>query len=270
MDFEQTSVDFSTPLTVTSMQPINGDNNVLAEITPAKFDSLVKILLLLDKSSDAITITKSDIMQQYNRGILHASVKEIFDGKEIDLQILNPKKNVKLLKQFKNNTNIYIIDDNENSRYILTNGEIKLFLPKQTENKLSIVQMPDFSDSEMICSAKLDKDTANKIGGLGSDSNYIEYLIQDDKLKGIHIPDTAIYILNEYIQDPKASKLDETTADVSLRTEVYLPVNADEYNISLGKLNDGSYFSYTVCDTGLVKVNVYESLDLTTGGNLLL
>ncbi|MFW6219588.1 MAG: hypothetical protein ACOC33_01965 [bacterium] len=260
----------STPFTVSSFNSINGDNKILAEISPAKFDSLVKILSLLDKSQDAIIIQNSSIIQQYKRGILHADIKEIFDEKEVNLQILNPKKNIKLLKQFKNNNNIYIIDDDENSRYVLTNGEIKLFLPKQSSDSLKSVQMPDYSGSSAVCNATLDKDSSRTVDGLAADSNYIEYLIQDDNLKAIHVPDTAIYVLNDYIQDPQASKLDETNADLTLRTEVYLPVVADEYKIQIGKLPDETYFSYTVCDTGLIKMNVFENLDLTTGGNLLL
>lgn len=260
-----------TPFGTTSFTSIAGtSNNIIAEITPAKFDSFVKILSLLDKSSDSIVINNSAIMQQYNRSLLYADINEVFDKKPVTLQILNPKKNVKLLKQFKNNNNIYIIDDNDNSRYILTNNEIKLFLPKQSDTTLASIQMPDHSDAIGVCESTIDKDSAKTISGLADGSNYIEYLIQDNLLKAIHIPDTAIYILNEFIQDPQTNKLDETSADLALRSHVYLPVTADEYKIQIGKTPGGEYFSYTTCDTGLIKINVYENLDLTTGGNLLL
>lgn len=266
----ETPKETTAPFTVSSFNSMNGDNNIIAEISPAKFDSLVKILSLLDKSQDSIIIQNSSIIQQYKRGILYADIKQIFDEKDVNLQILNPKKNIKLLKQFKNNNNIYIIDDNENSRYVLTNGEIKLFLPKQSDETLITVQIPDYSGATEVCDATLDKDSSKTVDGLSADSNYIEYLIQDNSLKAIHIPDTAIYVLNDFIQDPQASKLDETNADLTLRSEVYLPVIADEYSIQIGKLPDDAYFSYTVCDTGLIKINVFENLDLTTGGNLLL
>ena len=258
------------PLSVSSFNTIEGDSNVIAEISPAKFDSLVKILSLLDKSHDSIMIQESMIVQQYKRGIMYADVNEVFDGKKIDLQILNPKKNVKLLKQFKSNTNVYIVNDDENSRYVLTNGEIKLFLPKQHDSTSTVVQIPDSDNAELLCSAEIDKNSAKTIDSLASDVNYIEYLIQNDELKAVHVPDTAIYILSDYLQDLQASKLDETNADLSLRSEVYLPVSADEFDVHLYKTTDGSYFSYTICDTGLVKISVYENLDLTTGGNLLL
>ena len=267
---EDNTGDNTSVLSAESFSSLNGDDSILAEISPAKFDSLVKILSLLDKSHDSIVIQKSTIIQQYKRGILVADIRGIFDDKEIDLHILNPKKNVKLLKQFKNNTNVYIINDEENSRYILTNGEIKLFLPKQNDTTSSNVDIPDYSNSEEVCVTVLDKESAKTIDNLASDANYIEYLIQDEKMKAVHIPDTAIYILNDYLQDLQASKLDETTADLSLRSEVYLPVAAEEYEIHIGKTPDNNYFSYTTCDTGLIKINVFENLDLTTGGNLLL
>jgi hypothetical protein len=40
-----------------------------------------------------------------------------------------------------------------------------------------------------------------------SEASYVDYLIQEDVLKGIHVPDTAIYLFSDYINDAKSGKI---------------------------------------------------------------
>lgn len=278
---DETSFDFTPitdvggnipPLAVTNFKPLE-ENQILCQISPAKFDSLLKVLgvLISDKSSnDSLIIKESQIIQNISGAIVASGLDEIFDGKKIDLQIINPKKYVKLFKTFRNNNDVFILDDTDNSRFIITNGEIKLFLPKQIETLVEAVKLPDLSNCVGICSIKVNKTTRNIIMGLAAEAQYIDYLIQDDKLKAIHIPDTAIYLFNDFIGDTKASKLDETNADLALRSISYFSIPAEDYEISIGKQPDGSYVSAMSCNTGFIKVDVVETLEITTGGNILI
>lgn len=263
---------------MTSFNPF-GDNktdttktgeDTLFSFSPAKFDSLIKVLSLFDKSGETISIKKSNIVQKFGTAIATADISTLFDDQIVDLEIVQPKKYIKLFKQFKNNTNIDFIEDNSNNRYIVTNGEIKLFLPKQAQSASDDTLVPDFDDCTGLFEIKVDKETSKQLIGLSGDVNYIEYLIQDDKLKGVHVPDTAIYLFNEFLTDPKASKLDETNADQLLRCGNFLSVTAEDYKINIGKLKNDNFFSITDCNTGVVHVNIIETLDVTTGGNLLI
>ncbi|HQF37146.1 MAG TPA: hypothetical protein PLL26_05930 [Candidatus Dojkabacteria bacterium] len=261
-----------SPISLTNFKPLE-ENTILCQISPAKFDSLLKVLnvLVSDKSSnDSLIIKESTITQNVSGAIISSNIEEIFEGKKIDLQIINPKKYLRLFKTFRNNNDIFILDDPENSRFIVTNGEIKLFLPKQIESLVEAVKLPDLSNCTGMCSIKVDKATRNIITGLASEASYIDYLIQDDLLKAIHIPDTAIYLFSEYINDSKATKLDETNADLALRSTVYFTIPAEDYEIAIGKQPDGSYISAMSCNTGFIKVDVIESLEVTTGGNILI
>jgi len=260
------------PLSVVNFKPME-ENMIVCQISPAKFDSLLKVLTVLisDKSSnDSLIIKDSNITQNTSGAIISSNVEEIFEGKKIDLQIINPKKYLKLFKTFRNNNDIFILNDIENSRFIITNGEIKLFLPKQIENLVEAVKLPDLSNCTGLCSIKVDKATRNIIMGLAAEASYIDYLIQDDLLKAIHVPDTAIYLFSDYISDLKATKLDETNADLALRSVAYFSIPAEDYEIAIGKQPDGSYVSAMSCNTGFIKVDVIESLEVATGGNILI
>lgn len=260
------------PLSISNYKPLE-ENLIICQITPAKFDSFLKVLnvLVSDKSSnDSLIIKESMVTQNVSGAIVSSNIEDIFDGKKIDLQIINPKKYLKLFKNFRNNNDIFIMDDTENSRFIISNGEVRIFLPKQIETLVEAVKLPDLSSSTGLCSIKIDKATRNIITGLANEAQYIDYLIQDDTLKGIHVPDIAIYLFSDYINDAKAAKLDETNSDLALRSVAFLSIPAEDYEIAIGKNPDGSYVSVTNCNTGFIKVDVYENLEIATGGNLLI
>lgn len=262
----------ASPVSVTNFKPLE-ENMIICQISPAKFDSLLKVLSVLvsDKSSnDSLIIKDSNITQNVSGAIISSNIEEIFEGKKIDLQIINPKKYLKLFKNFRNNNDIFILDDVENARFIITNGEIKLFLPKQIENLVEAVKLPDLSTCTGMCSIKIDKSTRNIIVGLANEASYIDYLIQDNLLKAIHIPDTAIYLFSDYIGDTKATKLDETNADLALRSITYFSIPAEDYEVAIGKQVDGTYVSAMSCNTGFIKVDVIEALEIATGGNILI
>lgn len=270
---EVVTTSSATPLSISNYKPLD-QNLIICQISPAKFDSLLKVLsvLITDKSSnDSLIIKNSNITQNVSGAIISSNIEDIFEGKKIDLQIINPKKYLKLFKTFRNNNDIFIMDDPENSRFIISNGEIRLFLPKQIENLVESVKLPDLSNYEGACAIKIDKATRGIITNLANEAKFIDYLIQEDNLKGIHVPDTAIYLFSDYINDLKAAKLDETNADLALRSTSFLTIPAEDYEISIGKNpTDGSYISVTNCNTGFIKVDVYENLEVTTGGNILI
>jgi hypothetical protein len=258
----------SMPSEVDSYKPLEVQARI-AEITPGKFDNLTKVLdILRQNRSDAITIKQSHIYEGISGAIVVADVNQIFDNKPVDFQITDPKKHVDLFKSFKGNNNIFILDDPENTRFILTNGPIKIFLPKQVDQLVADTVAPDVSNAETICQRVINKDVRTEIKGLGKHSNSIEYLIQSNEIKAMHIPDTGIYRFEEYIKDPIVAKLDETNSDLVLKSEMFLPVESDNYTIHICKLPSGEYLSVTECNTGLIKMWIFEQLENTTGGNL--
>lgn len=246
-------------------ETISGKNNILKKITPAKWEALINILDFLTKESDeSIIISKSVIMYGYKGGsIIKVNLKEVFDGQEIDLHISSPKKWTRLFKTLKD-TNIYILDDE--NKFIVTDGQIKLFLPKQIESYISTLTFPDFNKTETVCQSIIQKDSRDKILRLGKDLEYIEFLIKDKQLKSVNIPNTAVFILPEFLKDKDIRELTNSSADLSLRIQTFLPYSADTYRLIIGKnqIND-SYFSYTICNSMMMQIEIYEQLNNSSG-----
>lgn len=255
------------PSEIDAYKPLETQQQV-AQVSPAKFDNLTKVLdILRQNKPDAISIKGSYIHEVVSGSVIVADVRSIFDG-AVDFQITDPKKHVDLFKQFKGNNNIFILDDPENTRYILTNGPIKIFLPKQIDQLVAEASAPDISNSQTLSQKIFTKDTRDEVRGLGRHSNSVEFLLQGNEIKAMHIPDTGIYRFEEYIKDPGVAKLDETNADLVLKSELFLPVDSDSYKVTIVKKPTGEFLSVTECNTGLVKMWIFEQLEETTGGNL--
>jgi len=254
--------------------PNVSQQQIIAELSPGNYDNLTKVLNILNKDSgsDTISIKESTVTQSNSDSIIQADMTSILknkEGKSVDLDVINPKRYLKFLEQFRSNNNIFIINDQENSRFVLTNGEVKLFLPKNDNVLDQEVETFDVSNGVSICQRKIDKDMRKIIKNLSKDQDYIDFLIQDNELKAIHIPDTAIYTFPDYKTDEKAQNLDETNADLALRCSNFLPVEADNYELYIVKMDEEKYISITDCKLGgKIQVRVSESLELSTGGNL--
>ena len=169
-------------------------------------------------------------------------------------------------------SSIFIIDDTENQRFLLTNGELRLFLPKQDNliNNKDIDDI-DLTKAEIVCSINIDKSARTIINKLAANADYIEYLVQDNQLKSIYIPDTAIYIFEQFQKDEKTLHLNESTADLNLRVINFLPVEANSYFLTVYKFGQDKYGSITTCKIGgKIDVKIFEHCSLTTGGNIII
>ena len=255
-------------------QPNVDEKKIIAELKPGDYDNLVKVLQILnkEKDDDVISIKESTVTKGNSDCVIQADMSPVLKdktGNPVDLDIVNPKKYIKLLEQFRSQDNIFIIDDDENSRFILTNGEVKLFLPKSDNVLEKDVQSFDIEDGQAICEKQIDKDTRKIIKNLAKDQDYLDYLIQDDQLKAIYIPDTAVYTFSEFKTEEKAQNLDETNADLALRSSNFLPVESENYDLYIVKKGD-DYISITDCAAGgKIAIRVSESLEIATGGNLI-
>lgn len=276
-DIENNEINnIASPLssTITNFKPIT-TSTIIGEISPADFDNMVKVLnvLIKEKATDSIIIRQSQVKQGNSGCVIWADMTKIlhYNSKFIDLDIINPKKYVASFSQFKNQNNIFIIDDNENSRFIVTNGEIKLFLPKQDNLQQQNIDSVDFTNATLITTRMIDKETRKIIKNLSKDQEYVEYLFQDNLLKAMHIPDTAIYLYEEFQKDANANKLDETNSELTLRSSNFLPIDAEGYTIQIIKLQDDTYVVMTECKIGgQINVKIIEQCQQTTGGNVII
>ena len=246
---------------------ISDDDVVLKKISPAKWEALIDILEFLTKDSDeSVVISNSIIMHQLKSGsILKADLKEVFDNQNIDLHISSPKKWVRLFKMFKNE-NVYIIE--ESNRFIVTNGQTKLFLPRQLNTVVSQLEFPDFEQTRNIANQIIQKESRDKIINLSKGLSYIEFMIKDNNIKIVNIPNTALFIIPEFMKDPEIRSLSVDNSDLLLRSSTFLPYPAETYQIIIGLNNlNNKYFMVSSCKTQLISIEIYEVLNDATGIN---
>ena len=78
-----------------------------------------------------------------------------------------------------------------------------------------------------------------------------------------------MYTFSEYKNDKNTQNLDETNADLALRSSNFLPVESENYQLYILKKGD-DYISLTDCMAGgKIAIRVSESLETATGGNLI-
>lgn len=268
MTFPATAPATTAPnVTEEKPSPILGENqSVVCSIHPTKFDALTKILNVLDEQN-VIVIDKSSINQSVNKGtaILTADVSELV-GADISLHILQPKKYLKLFKQIKGNNDVFVVDDPNNERYIITNQDISLFLPKQLEKLTDDSSPPDLTNAEAIGTViTCDKEERNTIISFGREAKNIDLLIKDDQLKAVSIPELAVIKFKNYLKE----SIDDTTADMKLRTSSFLAVDGEEYKIHLGKVEE-QYWTVTHVNTGLINITILEAVNPVSDTNLLI
>jgi len=249
--------------------PMQPGQYLICKISPGKFDAFVKILSILNEKN-VIIINNSNICQSINNGsaIVTANLSNLIDSSNtaISLHILNPKKYLKYFKNIKGEADIHFINDTKNERYIVSNGDMSIYLPKQIEALEGDATPPDLSMAEPIGQTiEIDKEVRSIITTMASDSANIDLLIHENQLKGIYIPETAVYSFKDYIKD----QVDDTNAQLKLRAYSFLQVPGDTYKVSIGKVGD-MFWSLTFVNTGLVTISVLENLQPVSDENLII
>jgi len=242
---------------------LQSDQMILLKMGSAKFDLFVKTLSYLD-DKNVITINNSQICQSVNNNttIIFADLKELL-GVNINLQILSPKKYLKHFKNIKGGI-VYFIESINDQRYIVTNGDITLYLPKQIENISPIFSIPDITISKIVSGLlDIDKDVRNTISNLAGEEA-LELIIKNNQLKGVYIPETAIYVFKQFIKE----NITDAVADLKLKCFSFLKIPAEKYTVGVYHL-DNIYWLVTGIDNG-IKFWTFENIQPVNDANLII
>ena len=242
---------------------------LIASFTPASFDAFVKVMNVLS-DSDVIIISNSIIHQKFRFGVatIMIDLYTLFNNQGITFQILNPKKYLKLMRSMKGNNNIAIVDDPALQRYVVTNKNVKIFVPKPIDETLDQVITPDLTNCQQVgTNITIDKETAGQILAISANTeNGVELLVHQNAIKGIYVPDTAIYLFEAFANE----NINETNVDLTLKSHSFLSTPAENYDISVYKdptTND--HWLVQVCNTGIVNINILESLSEVSDETLI-
>lgn len=206
----------------------------LCELDINKFDTLQKIIQYLE-SCDHILIKNGVINHYVNTTIVSINLTEML-GDDFNLDIINPKKYSKLFKSM-TRKNIKLYDDSDMSRYIISNNEVKLFLPKKVKSDEDGILKLD--KLEPIGSPITIKDNKKSIKTFIG-SNEVKLLIHNNQLKGLLVDEVGIYQFPEYEND----EFQESDCEM-LVSYGFLNIDSSEYLIQLGKDKVGKYWIVT-------------------------
>ena len=246
------------------------NNNItkMCTILPDKWSTFMNVLKPLN-TQGSINIVNSGIYQDINSGVatLVAQINNLV-GEGITFDIMNPAKHVKLFKLLETSKDVDLLDDPDNEQFIATNGQIKIYLPKQIESISSEANKPDYTGLMQIGeSIKIDKKTKKDIETFIKSENVdsIDLLIKDDQLVGFEVKNTGVYLFNDY---SGMSGINSETADVVFKSLAFLVIDGDEFIVNVGKYPDDRHLLITEITTGYMSMSLNEELDLGSGDEL--
>lgn len=242
-------------------------------VSPAHFDALVKLLNELNKEtqSERIIINNSLITQESPSGVIISSdVSSIFNDSKITFDIVNPSLYISLFNEFRGDSDISIYDDDDNSQYVISNCELEFYLPKQQKSSLVEIVFPKVNSLTCIDTLVITNAVRKTIKNISKQTEYMELLVYDDKLKCICVPDTAMYVFENYRDE---FKTDKSIHDASLRLRIsdFLSVNADEYTLYILKSEDDKYYFMADCSvSGVIPVRILDTCDVSVSTDILI
>ena len=217
----------------------------ICELDENKFEVLQKVVSILE-NADYVSIKNGVINNLVNTNIISLDLTNML-GVNFDLDIINPKKYIKLFKSMKK-SNIKLFDDVEMKRFVISNGETKLFLAKRHENEFDKeLNLDSLKPLGCNITIKNDKKLIKNLIG----SNGVNLLLNENKLKGILIEETGIYTFPEYENE----EISEDNSEL-LISYGFLSIDANEYNIQLGIDKKNNYWLYTIIE--------FENLSILT------
>lgn len=236
----------------------------LTTIQPDQWKSLGNVLKPINNQG-SINIRNSKICQDINNGVavLTADIKNLI-GSDINLDVMSPSKHIKLFKLLEGDEDVDIYDDDDNSQYVITNGHIRIYLPKQIETINP--EKPDYDNLDTVGELiKLDKDNKKEIETIikAETVDSIDLLIKNEQLMGFEVIGTGVYLFPNYTNE---SNLNNQTADLVLKSYAFMIIPGEEFDIALGRDKDNrdNYLLITGINTGITTIRLHE--DVNEGG----
>lgn len=232
----------------------------ICQLDSNKFDALLKVITLME-NAPVISIRDGVINNLIETNIIIADLTAIF-GNTFNLDIVNPKKYLKIFKTMPK-TKIQLYDDSNMNRYVIISGNTKLFLPKKQHSPL--FDQSEFNDFNQLGEDISIKDNKKQIKPFLT--NEIKLLIYENKFVGILNDELGMYKFQEYSSYEMDINEDDCEVLVSYG---FLSIDAESYDIKLGKKGDHFWLFTTIDFDNLSKVYILENVNKKNIDNVLI
>jgi hypothetical protein len=242
---------------------------VIGTITSAAYGGFTKILSLLTANSgktDIISIEEGKLSTISGGGFLYCDLSMLFGENNFD--IIDPQYSIKLLKLISGGDQVTFIDDDANSRYLISNlvngnPQINIKLPKPDPSMSPKITKPDLGElqEEVL---NIDPDLVNTITSAEKNLES-QYFI----LEIIKNPDTEKYQIVSISTDQETFKFnfkDSWQANDGQEPQKYKLFNPfpipkpDEIDFHLYKSSSEEFWVKTESEVGMAKIEYNEKL----------
>jgi hypothetical protein len=232
----------------------------VCELDANKFDALQKVITLLE-DAPVISIRDGVINNLIETNIIIADLTAIF-GNNFNIDIVNPKKYLKLFKTI-SKSKVKLYDDPSMGRYVITNNNVKLFLPKKQNTP--IFDQSEFSDFQQLGESITIKDNKKTVKSFVT--NDIKLLIHNNEFIGILNDELGIYKFPEY--STTDSDINEDDCEI-LVSYGFLSIDSEIYDVKLGT-KDNNFWLFTTIDfDNISKIYILENVNKKNIDNVLI
>jgi len=243
---------------------------VIGTISSAAYGGFVKILSLLTSNSgktDIISIEEGKLSTIAGGGFLYCDLSILFGENNFD--IIDPQYSIKLLKLISGGDQVTFIDDDANSKYLISNlvdgnPQINIKLPKPDPSMNPKITKPNLGEvQEQVYN--IDPDLVNTITAaeknLESQYFILEIIENPDTNKNEIISistDQETFKFN-FKDSWKADDGQEQPTKYKLFNPFPIP-KPDEIEFELYKSESGEFWVKTVSEVGMAKIDYMEKL----------
>ncbi len=243
---------------------------LIGTINSAAYGGFTKILSLLTTNmgkTDIISIEDGKLSTLSSGGFLYCDLSVLFGENNFD--IIDPQYSIKLLKLISGGDEVTFIDDDAESRYLVSNlvdgvPQINITLPKPDPTMNPKITKPDLGERQEIVS-NIDPDLVGTISAAEKnlDSQYFILNIIDD-------PDTNKQSIQTISTDKDTFKFNfrdspqgDTVGNEPVKYKLFNPFpipKPDEIEFSLYKSESGELWVKTTSEVGMAQIDYIEKL----------
>jgi len=230
-------------------------------LSPEKCDLFVKLFSKISQHTPKgapIFIRNSKIIKGLSSSIVYLDLSTLFEKDDINLDILDHNKAVSLFRTIKTDDDIIIFDDENKNAYFVfyklvsENNDVYCYFKLEKADEIidQEEEIPDLSSYKLIDEIDIDKNTFKTIEKVFkiTKPDTIEFLIKDNKISGISVPDGIT------LSFTKENKIDEDEKCLSLKSTDFLIFDGDNINVKIFTNDNNEFlalYTYTISEKGV-------------------
>ena len=240
---------------------------VIGTISSAAYGGFVKILSLLTTNSgktDIISIEEGKLSTIAGGGFLYCDLSILFGENNFD--IIDPQYSIKLLKLISGGDQVTFIDDDANSKYLISNlvdgnPQINIKLPKPDPSMNPKITKPSLGELQETVH-NIDPDLVNTITAAEKNLESQYFILEIIEVDGKH----EIISISTDQETFKFNFRDSWKADEGQEPTKYKLFNPfpipkpDEIEFELYKSESDELWVKTISEVGMAKIDYMEKL----------